>query len=97
MFDICATPFGNSFFVSWWLGELMGRLWGFFAGIPVFGAIMMRLFRPETYYRLDTALMFQELVNSAVQEVVDEIMKAKGIRALSEFERKPILSDLFKR
>jgi len=97
VFDICAAPFGNSFFVSWWLGELMGCLWGFFAMIPVLGAIMMRTLRPETYYRLDTALMFQELVRSAVLEVVDEIMKAKGIRALSEFERKPILSDLFKR
>ncbi|WAC06734.1 MAG: hypothetical protein OS130_10790 [Thermodesulfobacteriota bacterium] len=97
VFDICAAPFGNSFFVSWWLGELMGCLWGFFAAIPVLGVLMMRAFRPETYYRLDTALMFQELVNSAVLEVVDEITKAKGIRALSEFERKPILSDLFKR
>jgi hypothetical protein len=40
---------------------------------------------------MDTALMFQESVHNAVLEVVDCITAAKGIRALTEAERKPIL------
>jgi len=53
--------------------------------------------RRETYYTLDTALMFQDSVHSAVLEIMDEVTEGKGIRAMSELERKPVLSDLFKR
>jgi hypothetical protein len=97
VFDICAAPFGNGFFVSWWLGETTGCLWELISTIPFFGEILLRFFRPQTYYRLDTALMFQESVHSAVLEVIDEITKGRGLRVLSELERKPILSSLFKK
>lgn len=50
-----------------------------------------------TSFRHDTALMFQESVRAAVLEVVDGITKAKGLRALSELERKPILTSFFNR
>ena len=50
-----------------------------------------------TYYRLDTALMFQESVRAAVLEILDGAIKAKGLRALSELDRKPILAGLFSR
>ncbi len=88
-FDICGAPFGTGFFVSWWLGELMGCA-AALARIPFIG----RLFGRETYYKVDTALMFQEAVHQAVLEVIDRMTSAKGIRALSELERKPILSKL---
>ena len=42
-------------------------------------------------------MMFQGAVHSAMLEVIDEITNTKGLRALSEAERKPILTDLFKR
>jgi lysozyme family protein len=41
--------------------------------------------------------MFQEAVRKAVNEVLDGITGAKGLKALTEDERKPILSNLFKR
>ena len=65
--------------------------------IPVLGPIFEHLFQPPTYYKIDTALMFQESVRSAILEVIDEVTKAKGLRALSVLERKPILTDLLKR
>jgi hypothetical protein len=64
--------------------------------VPVLGAIYERFFHPITYYKIDTALMFQESIRLAVHEVIDEITKSKGIRALSESERAPIMNDLFK-
>jgi len=88
IFDICGAPFGTGFFVSWWLGELPGCL----SNVPLFS----RLTGKWTYYRMDTAFMFQEAVSRAVWEVVDEISQAKGLRALSELERKPILRDLMR-
>jgi hypothetical protein len=95
IFDICAAPFGNGFFVSWWLGESLGPLWTMILKIPILGMMLLKLFCPETYYRFDTALMFQSSVHSAVMEVIDQTTNAKGIRTLTESERKPILSSLF--
>jgi hypothetical protein len=151
IFDICGAPFGNGFFVSWWLGEpqsslgglalvlvLIGTMivllfstahFGFFMGLfiaivavpllflalvaalkempegsddalvamPWLGPIYERLFRPKTYYKIDTALMFQQSVHAAVMEAVDGLTSAKGLRALSELERKPILKEFFQR
>ena len=65
--------------------------------IPIFGALYERIFRPETYYKTDTALMFQEAVRHAVLEVIDQMMSAKGIRALTELERKPVLVQFARR
>jgi hypothetical protein len=97
IFDICAAPFGNGFFVSWWLGERISFFWSLMLMIPFLGIPMMNYFRPQTYYRYDTALMFQQSISSAVHEVIDGITKAKGLRTLSELEKKPILSDFMKR
>lgn len=94
-FDICAAPFGKGFFVSWWLCEEPTALQKLLGMIPFVGGWLLRLFWPETYYRHDTTLMFQTAVHSAVMEVLDGVTKAKGLRSLSEEERKPILRNLF--
>lgn len=97
IFDICAFPFGNGFFFSWWLGETHGWFWRLVMVIPFLGISLMATFRPETYFRHDTALMFMDSIASAVLEVIDGITKANGIRPLTELERKPTMSDFFKR
>lgn len=60
-------------------------------GLPYVGPVYEFLFRPITYYKLDTAAMFQGAVHTAVLEVIDGLTKANGLRALSEDERKPVL------
>jgi len=62
--------------------------------IPIVGPLYERLFHPVTFYKTDTALMFQESVRSAVNEVLDKMTNNKGVRALSEEEKKPIMSEL---
>jgi hypothetical protein len=83
------------------LGALMstGNLkWaGYLLVIPLIGPLFERLFMPPTYYKKDTMLMFQESVHRAALEVIDQITQAKGLRALSESERKPVMSNIFKR
>jgi hypothetical protein len=88
-FDICGAPFGTGFFVSWWLSEQLGCLSGL-AELP----FVSRLFGRETFYKIDTALMFQDAVHNAVLEVIEGMRSAKGIRALSELERKPVMRGL---
>ncbi len=142
IFDVCAAPFGNSFFVSCWFGESRPSPLGptvaafalillliYFAGvIPALiifvvlffflGALMSgapqpwhryllvisglgplfeRFFLPSTYYRKDTETMFRELVHTAVVTTVEQLREAKGLKCLSEQERKPISRDLLKR
>ena len=62
--------------------------------VPIIGVLYEKLFSPNTYYRLDAALMFQESVRTAVMEVVGELRNEKGLRALTEAEAKPHLRDL---
>jgi hypothetical protein len=65
--------------------------------IPILGWIYAKFFQPPTYYKTDTVLMFQEVVHSVVTDVVDSLFGAKGIRALSEQERKPIMREFYGR
>ena len=97
IFDICAAPYGNGFFLSWWLGEMPSGCLATLLGIPIIGPILSIFSPASTYFTYDTALMFQDSVHNAVLETVDQITTAQGIRALTEMERKPVLSDLFKR
>ncbi len=95
IFDVCGAPFGSGFFVSWWLGE-KGWL-ALLAEIPVLAPLFGFLVRPFTYYKMDTALMFQEAIHRSVLDVLDGMTEAKGLRALTELERKPILREFYRR
>lgn len=59
--------------------------------MPLVGRIYERIFAPATFYAVDTALMFRDVVHKAVLEVVDGLTANKGLRALTEDERKPIM------
>lgn len=96
-YDICAAPFGKGFFISWWL-LYKNSLWKILiAKIPFVGKWLARSLYPVTYYSVDTASMFMTYAQSAVLKVIKDITDEKGVRALTEAERKPILNDIFKR
>ena len=97
VFDLCGAPFGNAFFFSSWLGELPSGFWAVISLIPVLGPLLIWSFRRQTYYRNDTAQMFPDLVHTAVLEVIDGMTSAKGLRALSELERKPMMREFARR
>jgi len=59
--------------------------------MPLVGFLYERIFAPTTFYAFDTALMFRDAVHNAVLEVIDTVTANKGVRALSEEERKPAL------
>jgi len=89
IFDVCAAPFGQGFFVSWWLTEQKGCL----ASIPGVGPWL----RPVTFYTHDTGIMFQHAVDGAVKDTVDAILVAKGKWGLTADEKKPVMRDFFRR
>jgi hypothetical protein len=65
--------------------------------IPLIGSLYQRLFKPLTYYRVDSMLMFRDSVRAAVNEVLEGITKANGLRALTDDEKKPIMPDFLRR
>lgn len=95
-FAICGAPFGTAFFVSWWLLQPPdGCLASLFAPFPVLSAVARAMVKPWTYYRVDTASMFQTATHRAVLEVVDRITSEGNIKALPEAERKPVMREFF--
>jgi len=65
--------------------------------IPVLGWLYAKFVQPPTYYKTDTVLMFQSVVHTVVTDAVDSLFTAKGIRALTEQERKPIMREFYGR
>lgn len=65
--------------------------------VPFIGPFLERIFRPLTYYRYDTADVFQRMIHAAVLETVDATTNAKGARQLSADERKPVMREFFER
>lgn len=153
-FDVCAAPYGNGYFFSWWMARVPAMhpllallaLFGMFVvasliggilelifdgcaaaflslimipalfialgyaisegmtpideeyvlAIPVIGWLYDRLFNPNAYFRMDSAIMYQETVRRAVVEVVNAVKTEHGLKALTEDEAKPNLRDLAK-
>lgn len=62
--------------------------------LPIIGPLYRALFNPYSYFRQDTAAMFQESVRAAVNEAIDGLTQRQGLRALSPEERIPRLRDL---
>jgi hypothetical protein len=150
-FDMCAAPFGNTFFFSYrtvhsppkirlwhlvaalvffavvyfFLVKLLGVTFAIIAfvalliaiaevfrnavspgfadidnalmKIPVAGPIYENWFRKETYYRLDTRLVYLKVVPDIIQKVAEDMTGAKGIKLTDQYERAPIFGELYKR
>lgn len=95
VFDICAARFGESFFISWWLGEKRSITLSVIAALPLVGKTLYQFFSPrETYYRADAFNMLKASVHESVLEAI-EIMagKEQGFRVLRPEEKQP--TDLY--
>jgi hypothetical protein len=65
--------------------------------LPILGTLYLWLFKPGTYYRIDSMEMFQQAVHNAVLEVIDQMTTEKGLRSLSELDRKPVMERFYDR
>jgi hypothetical protein len=63
---------------------------------PVVGPIYENWFRKETYYRLDTRIMYCDTVNAVVKAKVEETTGSKGIKLIRYMENCPMLSEIYK-
>ncbi len=85
IFDICAAPFGNGFFISYWLGRPTHAVRDLASQVPFLGTAVEG-WQGSTYYLVDTASMFKGCVINSIKEAITEITTSKGLRGLSEGE-----------
>jgi len=64
--------------------------------IPVVSPIYEKWFRVDTYYRQDTRMVYLDLVPKLVQSLAEEATAAKGVKLVRQYERNPILGELYK-
>jgi hypothetical protein len=77
---VCASPFGKSFFISWWLQEDANASANFAARFGLLGRAMANRLESKTYYERDTELMFTASINSLIKRAVEKIKTDKGFR-----------------
>lgn len=97
-YDLCVAPFGNTLFISSWLCKRPQGALETCLSIPGLGAVtavLLKLFKPETYYRVDSALIVQGAIHNTVLAVIDEKTSAQGLDPIPELERRPVLRELY--
>lgn len=67
------------------------------SAVPIFGPVYKWAVARETYYSVDTMLMYQSLVAGVVNETIDKMTTAKGLRALTEDEKRPVMKSFLKK
>ncbi|MFM2294305.1 MAG: hypothetical protein RLZZ350_718 [Verrucomicrobiota bacterium] len=63
--------------------------------LAAIGPIYEVWFRKETYYRHDTRLLYLGIVPQVVQKLAEEVTAAKGVKLVQQFQRNPILGELY--
>jgi len=79
-FYVCASPFGRSFFISWWLKEDANRAANVAERVGWFGRVLSQRLESKTYYELDSELMFTSSINSIIKMAVEKVKADKGFR-----------------
>lgn len=84
--DITCAHFGAGSYVSWWLGE---RAPSTVSKIPILNRLTGTHPEHQSYYQIDTRVMFKSVVHKIIMQILDEYSSTYGYRALSELERVP--------
>ncbi|MGV3598041.1 MAG: hypothetical protein ACO1PI_09240 [Bacteroidota bacterium] len=83
IFDICAAPYGNGFYVSWYMGKRSTLFYRFMIRVPLIGPMIQVLAESKTYYQIDSMAMFRACIKACVDEAVEKISAEKGVRSLA--------------
>jgi hypothetical protein len=77
---VCASPFGKSFFISWWLQEDANTAANVAQKFGALGKAVANRLESKTYYELDTELMFTTSINAIIKTAVEKVKVDKGYR-----------------
>ncbi len=77
---VCASPFGLSFFVSWWVQEDANTAAKVAQKLGSVGKAVANRLESKTYYEIDTQMMFTSSINSLIKRAVEKVAADKGYR-----------------
>ena len=77
---VCASPFGKSFFISWWLQEDAHTAANVASRFGRLGKAVATRMESKTFYERDTELMFTSSINSLIKSAVEKVKADKGYR-----------------
>lgn len=86
VFDVCASPFGKDFFISWWLYESVGGMRRMFKNTK-FGNFLQQRSQNRTFYQIDEESMFRSCVHDCILATVEKVTSGKGLRQLTDSEK----------
>ncbi len=89
---ISAVPLGTSFLVTLRFTKMPNKFLLILFQVPIIGAIVERLLTPPTFYANDIYYAFEQTVRSSVLEAIN-LLRAQGIRPLTENEQRPLLRE----
>jgi len=81
-FIVCAAPFGKSYFISWWLKQQSG-ISVLLKLVPFIGGWLYRSELLQTYYEVDSEIMFKESIKDLVERCIDTLQHTKGVRQIA--------------
>lgn len=93
---ICALPFALAGALSNAASSNVSNLDAFLLKLPVISTIYEDWFREETYHREDTRMVYLNVLPSIIKELAEDICATKGIKLQQQFQRAPIMMDLYK-
>jgi len=80
VFDICAAPYGNGSFISWWYGERYDWPIRLLLSIPIIGWFTRRTLKLKTYYQRDEQQVFRIAIEGVISEAKEQICAPHGVR-----------------
>jgi len=86
VFDVCASPFGKDFFISWWLYETAGTMRTMLGRTKV-GDFLNARAAKRTFYQVDEEDMFRSCVHDCILETIEKVSEGKGLLKLTDAER----------
>jgi hypothetical protein len=69
----------------------------FLLKIPVVSTIYEDWFRADTYYRIDTRMVYLQRLPKLIKELAEEITAEKGAKLVDQYQHAPIMGELYKR
>ena len=86
VFDVCASPFGKDFFISWWLYETAGTMRTVLKNTKV-GNFLHHRAQNRTFYQIDEEEMFRSCVHECILETISKVSEGKGLMHLSDADK----------
>ena len=77
---VCASPFGRSFFISWWHQEGANTGASIMGKFGLLGKAVANNMESRSFYEIDSELMFKSSINAIIQMAIDKVKVDKGYK-----------------